>query len=790
MQPTVKTGFPVEVIENLTSLLATDIPLNEGVQLVCDYCSQTLKSTVVLAYQYQKAADIISLIGSVNLNPNLMRSVSTFHIHRNEGGILNSCLSAKDVVLSRNVDEAPICLEFMEEIQAKRLSSAVVLPVGIGNEPRFLFSLFFNSENSPAFVDESQLQFVASHLSVLISRLEMKDKLEILEKQVHVDRKIINQKSTDIQKKGEQLDNIDTKLRRVVEVMLSGSRDQETLMKDTFKVVSDLLNMETIGMGHSSGDFLVLEYIYDKENILRQGDQFPSLDHFKVTVKGGGHNQDMDMKNPFTMKKYVNHPVYQHLGFSTFFSTPILINQVPYGTLFAASKFVKTISMFEEDMLYFLAHKLAFELEKRQMENKIYEHSKELERSNQELKTINLLGQAITSVLDQGALLKTILKSLVQASECEDASLFLYDDSTDELIISMVASEANKSIEGFRMPSTKGIAGWVFTNRHSQIVNNTGTDKRHDKGVDKILQHRTDSILCTPIIGPDNMIYGVVQLINKLDENGYVQRDLEYMEMLMPFISIALKNAKLFTMEQETTRKAQQAQALKSEFLSNMSHELRTPLTSIIAYTDILLRDYETFNDRQKKSVDRIKMSSKHLLNLINDILDLSKIEAGMMNIHKSEVDLAMIIYSAVSTFELQTQQKGIQLNVTPPESRVVLLTDEIRVKQVLINLVSNALKFTDEGGIFITFGELSEQQVFISVKDTGTGIPDESKELIFESFRQADGSASRKAGGTGLGLSISQKLATLLGGRLELESEVGVGSTFTLLLPYDRGLI
>lgn len=160
-----------------------------------------------------------------------------------------------------------------------------------------------------------------------------------------------------------------------------------------------------------------------------------------------------------------------------------------------------------------------------------------------------------------------------------------------------------------------------------------------------------------------------------------------------------------------------------------------------------------------------------------------------MMTIHKTEVDLQSIIQAASSTFELQSQQKGIQLQVLPPKDRVILMTDEIRVKQILINLISNALKFTEEGGIFISF-ESRGDFIYISVKDTGTGIPEEAKDIIFESFRQVDGSASRKAGGTGLGLSISQKLATLLGGKLELESEVGVGSTFTLVLPYERGFL
>lgn len=763
--------------------------VQEGCDQLVELFTKELGSNVSTIYQVNKTTQTLSLISYSNLSQHLVRSMATFNLSSNEGGLLKTVLNTREPILIQNLEENPISIEFIDEIQKKKLRYALFMVFGSESESIFISSNYYSDSVPEHWLKDNFAKVFFDELGLLFSRIELKEKVSLLEKQIHVDRKVINQKSQEIILKSNQLDFFDTKLKSVVEVMLSAYSDLNELINSIFTVMSNLLDMETIGMGKVNEQFITLQHIYDKENILRVGDNFPAVDMYTVKVKSAKKDETVEMKNLFRTAKFVNHPVYMHLGFNTFFTTPIVIDNEPFGILFAASKDIKSITSFEEDLLHFLAQKISFELQKIHMENRISSHTKDVERSNQELKIITQLGAQLTSELNFDKLLGSILKALTDVTGCEDASLFLYDQNSDELVIRMVAQEKHKSIEGFRMPSTKGIAGWVFSNKQSQIVNSTKNDERHDKKVDSLLNHKTESILCSPLLDRDNMALGCIQLINKMDATGYVERDQNFLELLVPFISVALKNASLFTLEQETTRQAQEAQKLKSEFLSNMSHELRTPLTSIIAYTDIMYRDYDVFNELQKKSIDRIKISSQHLLNLINDILDLSKIEAGMMTIYKTEVDLHSIIINAVSTLEAQCQQKGLYLKYVPPEDSVITKTDEIRLKQIVINLISNAVKFTETGGITVTLKH-DYEVVSIVVEDTGIGIPDESKQLIFESFRQADGSASRKAGGTGLGLSISQRIAKLLGGIIELESEVGKGSTFTIRLPYERGFV
>ncbi len=244
------------------------------------------------------------------------------------------------------------------------------------------------------------------------------------------------------------------------------------------------------------------------------------------------------------------------------------------------------------------------------------------------------------------------------------------------------------------------------------------------------------------------------------------------------------------------------ANKARSQFLSTMSHELRTPLTSILGFSQILLRtsDSASFNHRQRSNIERILKNGQHLLSLINDVLDLAKIEAGRMDINNSQVNLSEILSSVVEeTRSIAVEQKlNLQWNVEDGMSYIE--TDPIKLRQILLNLISNALKFTEKGSVTITAKrveplvvpdtsvELTEnnntEQVAISVQDTGIGISQEMQERIFEAFYQVDGSNTRKYGGTGLGLSIVRQLTALLGGKLELQSAPGTGSTFTIYLP------
>jgi len=226
----------------------------------------------------------------------------------------------------------------------------------------------------------------------------------------------------------------------------------------------------------------------------------------------------------------------------------------------------------------------------------------------------------------------------------------------------------------------------------------------------------------------------------------------------------------------------------KSEFLANVSHELRTPLNSILLLSKLLASEEQSLDDKQKQQAQVINKAGQGLLQLINDILDLSKIEAGRLDLHLSEVTVADLFNDIHELFKPLTDDKGLMLMVErQPSAPETLLTDGDKLAQILRNFMANAIKFTAQGQITLRLEHDESDSlhpVRMSVTDTGIGIPQDKHELIFEAFQQADGSTSRRYGGTGLGLSISRNLAALLGGRITVDSQSGQGATFTLLLP------
>ncbi len=234
-------------------------------------------------------------------------------------------------------------------------------------------------------------------------------------------------------------------------------------------------------------------------------------------------------------------------------------------------------------------------------------------------------------------------------------------------------------------------------------------------------------------------------------------------------------------------RRAQieEAGRLKSEFLSNMSHELRTPLNSILALSQLMLARGPT-PDKDGEALRVIERNGRELLTLINDILDLSRIEAGRLNLDVAEVDPLTLVHDAVDTIRPAAEAKRLSLEVRGHQVPAIE-SDGNRIRQILLNLLSNAVKFTDRGGISVTVSG-DEDRVRFAVRDTGIGVRPEDREIIFDQFRQADGTSTRQHGGSGLGLAICDKLAKLIGGEVTLVSEVGEGSTFTLDVPRRGG--
>jgi signal transduction histidine kinase len=321
--------------------------------------------------------------------------------------------------------------------------------------------------------------------------------------------------------------------------------------------------------------------------------------------------------------------------------------------------------------------------------------------------------------------------------------------------------------------------------RTGQIValNDVLTDPRARPAMRKVAQARGfRSLLVAPMLR-EGLAIGTIN-ITRAEPGGFSDRQQALIKTFADQAVIAIENVRLFREIQDKSAQLELASQHKSEFLANMSHELRTPLNAIIGFSEVLSeRMFGDINEKQAEYISDILQSGQHLLSLINDILDLSKIEAGRMELEVSDFDLPGTIEATLILVRERAVRRGIALERSVDKRLGTIRADERKVKQVLLNLLSNALKFTPEGGKIAVQAAVNDGIAEISVMDTGVGIALEDQATVFEEFRQV-GTAAKKVEGTGLGLAISRKFIELHGGRIWVKSTVGSGSTFAFTLP------
>uniref|UniRef100_UPI00286D5BE8 GAF domain-containing sensor histidine kinase n=1 Tax=Roseateles sp. TaxID=1971397 RepID=UPI00286D5BE8 len=273
--------------------------------------------------------------------------------------------------------------------------------------------------------------------------------------------------------------------------------------------------------------------------------------------------------------------------------------------------------------------------------------------------------------------------------------------------------------------------------------------------------------------------------VGRANPGGYSDKDIALLRTFANQAVIAIQNARLFHEIEDKSRQLEIANQHKSAFLASMSHELRTPLNAIIGFSEVLLaRLFGELNVKQDDYLNDIHSSGKHLLNLINDVLDLSKVEAGRMDLDLGEFDVPAALADAMTLIRERAMKHGIALGLEAPADLGIINADQRKFKQILLNLLSNAVKFTPDGGRIDVTAMRDEGGIQVAVKDTGIGIAPEDQQAVFEEFRQVGADYTSKQEGTGLGLALTSRFVELHGGRIWLESTPGKGSTFFFTIP------
>jgi GAF domain-containing protein/DNA-binding response OmpR family regulator/anti-sigma regulatory factor (Ser/Thr protein kinase) len=481
-------------------------------------------------------------------------------------------------------------------------------------------------------------------------------------------------------------------------------------------------------------------------------------------------------------------------GYRSVLAVPIVLEGRALGAIAVtrsdATGAPKPFSDREIELLRTFTDQAAIAIENARLFNELETRTAELTRSVRELRALGEVSQALSSTLDLETVLRTIVSRAVQLSSTDGGSVYEYDEAAEEFALRATHNLEDEYIalrRGIRLRRGEGVTGRMALARGPVQVPDICAPGAYDSRLrDMLLRSGARAVLAVPLLREDHLIGGLV-----VNRNSPGEFPPEVVALLQTFASqsaLAIQNARLFREIGDKSRQLEAADRHKSEFLANMSHELRTPLNAIIGYSEMLQEDAADLGAEQlTDDLKRINAAGKHLLELINAVLDLSKIEAGKMELYLESFDVAGLVKDIAAVIQPLAAKNANRLEMRCPEDVGMMRADLTKVRQALFNLLSNACKFTDRGTISLAVTREAEDGpdwMVFNVSDTGIGLTPEQLTRLFEAFSQADAATTRKYGGTGLGLALSRRLCRMMGGDVTVESAAGRGSTFTIRLP------
>jgi GAF domain-containing protein len=484
-------------------------------------------------------------------------------------------------------------------------------------------------------------------------------------------------------------------------------------------------------------------------------------------------------------------PDFEHTGdaqgvgkFRTLLGVPMLRGGVLLGVFSLQRREVQPFTKKQIELVETFADQAVIAIENVRLLEEAQTRTRELARSVQELQALGEVGRAVSSTLDLKVVLKTIVDRAVHLSGTNAGSIFYYrkELGTFELGETTGLNEDFVArLQKLDISARESGLGEAIAKRQPLQIPDL-SQRPSEPLRDAVLEAGFRASLIVPLLGAEEPLGTLI--LRRRQPGEFPQAIISLMQAFADQSAIALENARLFEEIAQKSRELEIASQHKSQFVANMSHELRTPLAAILGYAELIQEGF--YGPLPEKSLDaltRIRSNGKHLLGLINTVLDIAKIESGQFNLNLGEYALENVIETVRAATEALAENKKLGLKTDVARSLPIGLGDEQRLTQVLLNLVGNAIKFTDVGEVRITAGAENDQFA-ITVLDTGPGIPPEEQTRIFEQFHQVDSSNTKAKGGTGLGLAIAKQIVEMHGGRIWVESMVGKGATFQMQLP------
>jgi signal transduction histidine kinase/CheY-like chemotaxis protein len=472
-------------------------------------------------------------------------------------------------------------------------------------------------------------------------------------------------------------------------------------------------------------------------------------------------------------------------GYRAIVGVPLLRNGHPIGVIVLMRREPRPFTDKQIELVTTFADQAVIAIENVRLFDEVQARTRELSQSVGELRALSEVTQAVTSTLDLQTVLTTIVAKATQLSATEAGTIYVFDDASREFRLRATYGMDDTIIAAIRDRHIRlGETAIGRAVEQRMLIQVPDIQSDPSAVLDVIVRAGFRALLSVPLLGADRIVGALV--VRRREPGEFAKNTIELLQTFAAQSVLAIQNARLFHEIEEKGRELAEASQHKSQFLANMSHELRTPLNAIIGVSEMLREDAEAAK-QDTEPLDRVLGAGRHLLALINDILDLSKVEAGRMELNLDTFALTPLIDEVVKTIEPLAAKNGNHVAVHCDASIGMMHADQMRLRQALLNLMSNANKFTEKGKITIAAHQEQENVrdwVTLSAADTGIGMTAEQMGKLFQEFSQASSRTASKYGGTGLGLAISRHFCRMMGGDITVESEPGKGSTFTIRLP------